>query len=285
MEYFTLNDGCRIPAVGFGTFQIPADGSTYQAVRQALDLGIRHIDTAVAYFNEQEVGQAVRDSGIPRSEIWITSKLWLQDFHYEDARKAIALSLEKLGTDYVDLYLIHQPYGAVDEAWSAMEEARKEGRIRSLGVSNMTPRIWEAWVPRFSSVPSVNQVEFNPHWQQRPLREILDRQKVRLEAWAPLGQGRADLLSEPVILDIAGAHGKDPGQVILRFEIQEGVIVFPKSVRPERIRSNMELFDFELSPEEMERIRSLDRGRGIHDPDAPGVAEYLLGAFDVHKGK
>ena len=199
MEYFTLNDGCRIPAVGFGTFQIPADGSTYQAVRQALDLGIRHIDTAVAYFNEQEVGQAVRDSGIPRSEIWITSKLWLQDFHYEDARKAIALSLEKLGTDYVDLYLIHQPYGAVDEAWSAMEEARKEGRIRSLGVSNMTPRIWEAWVPRFSSVPSVNQVEFNPHWQQRPLREILDRQKVRLEAWAPLGQGRADLLCRCVL--------------------------------------------------------------------------------------
>ena len=209
MEFFTLNDGNKIPATGFGTFQIPADGSTYDAVRTALELGIRHIDTAAAYFNENEVGRAVRDSGINREDIWVTSKMWLQDFEYEAAKKAIDTSLEKLGLEYMDLYLIHQPYGEVVQAWKAMEEAKKDGKIRSIGVSNMTPKIWEKFVPRFDSLPSVNQVEFHPYFQQKELRKIMDAHDVRLEAWAPLGQGNAKLMEEPVILKLYGEYEAD----------------------------------------------------------------------------
>ena len=156
-----LNDGVEIPVFGLGTFQIPADGSTYKAVREALDLGIRHIDTAAAYFNERETGKAIRESGIPREQVFLTSKLWLQDYGYEAAKKGIETSLRKLGFDYMDLYLIHQPYGDVPGAWKAMEEAKAEGKIRSIGVSNMTPKIWNSFVPQFSAMPSVNQVEFN----------------------------------------------------------------------------------------------------------------------------
>lgn len=278
----TLNDGVKIPVYGFGTFQIPADGSTYKAVREALDLGIRHIDTAVAYFNEHEVGQAIRESGIPREDIFLTSKLWLQDYGYEAAKKGIETSLRKLGLDYMDLYLIHQPYGDVPGAWRAMEEAKAEGKIRSLGVSNMTPKIWNQFVPQFKTMPSVNQVEFNPYYQQKEIRKIMAEHDVKLEAWGPLGQGREDLLRNPVIADIANAHGKNAGQVILRFEVQEGIIVFPKSTKPERIKSNMDIFDFELTEAEMNEMRDLDTGKGVHNPDNEGVAEFLLANYDVH---
>lgn len=281
METFLLNDGTKIPAIGFGTFQIPADGSTYTAVKQAINFGIRHIDTAVAYFNEQEVGQAVKDSGIPRKDIWLTSKLWLQDYAYEDAKKAIDLSLKKLGTDYVDLYLIHQPYGKVPEAWQAMAEAKKAGKIRSIGVSNMTAAIWQKFVPQFGSLPSVNQVEFNPYFQQQPLRAILNPLDVKVEAWAPLGQGNARLFKEPAITALAEKYHKNAGQIILRFENQEGIIVFPKSVHAERIKSNMEIFDFTLTAEEMAALRRLDTGKGMHNPDDPGVPD-MLKAYDVH---
>ena len=248
---FKLNDGNDIPSMGFGVFQIPADGSTYRAVTDALKLGYRHIDTATAYFNEQEVGQAIKDSGIPRDQIWVTSKLWLQDYAYADAEKAIDASLTKLGLDYVDLYLIHQPYGKVNEAWQAMEEAQQAGKIRSIGVSNMTPKLWKKWVPNFKVTPAVNQVEFNPYYQQRALRDIL-------------------------------ADSKNVGQIILRYEHQLGVIIFPKSVHEARIKSNAEIFDFMLTIDEMGAIAKLDKGRGMHDPDAPGVEEMLLNAFDVH---
>lgn len=278
----TLNDGVKIPVYGFGTFRIPADGSTYKAVREALDLGIRHIDTAVAYFNEAEVGKAVRESGIPREEIFVTSKLWLQDYGYEAAKKGIETSLRKLGLDYMDLYLIHQPYGDVPGAWRAMEEAKAEGKIRSLGVSNMTPKIWNQFVPQFKTMPSVNQVEFNPYYQQKDIRKIMAEHDVKLEGWGPLGQGNANLLKDPVITKIADAHGKNVGQVILRFEVQEGIIVFPKSTKPERIKSNMDIFDFELTETEMNEMRGLDTGKGVHNPDNKGVAEFLLANYDVH---
>ena len=282
MEYMKLNDGLEIPSIGFGTFMIPADGTTYETVKTAIDLGIRHIDTATAYFNEQEVGQAVKDSAVEREDIWITSKLWLQDYKYEDAKKAIDLSLEKLGTDYMDLYLLHQPYGKVDEAWRALEEAKDEGKIRSIGVSNMTPKIWNKWVPDFDSLPSVNQVEFNPYIQQKELKEILNPLDVKIQAWGPLGRGNADLLNNPIILELAEKYGKNSGQIILRFENQEGIIVFPKSLNPERIKSNMEIFDFKLTDSEIDKLRALDTGKGSHDPDAPGVGEMLMNAFDVH---
>ncbi|MCM6797424.1 aldo/keto reductase [Levilactobacillus brevis] len=277
-----LNDGNQIPAVGFGTFQIPNDGSTYQAVKAALAAGYRHLDTAVAYFNEAEVGQAVRDSGIPRDEIWVTSKLWLQDFGFEPAQRAIDVSLQKLGLDYLDLYLIHQPYGDVPGAWRAMETAQKAGKIRSIGVSNMTPKLWQQFVPEFTTIPAVNQVEFNPYFQQTELRQLLAPHDVKLEAWAPLEQGNQSLLNEPVIQQLAVKYGKDAGQVILRYENQSGIIVFPKSAHEARIKSNLDIFDFDLTPTEMAQLAALDQGHGQHDPDAPGVADMLLRAFDVH---
>ncbi|KRO00582.1 aldo/keto reductase [Companilactobacillus kimchiensis] len=280
---FTLNDGNKIPSFGFGTFQIPADGSTYKAVSDALKLGYRHIDTAVAYFNEQEVGQAIKESGVPRDQIWVTSKIWLQDYAYEDAKKSIATSLEKLGLDYMDLYLIHQPYGKVDEAWKALEEAKAAGKIRSIGVSNMTPKLWNKFVPKFATMPSVNQIEFNPYFQQKELRQILAKAHVALEAWAPLGQGNKELFKEPTLNELAEKYQKDVGQIILRFEHQEGIIVFPKSVHESRIESNKNIFDFELTSDEMDAIRALDtNGKGMHNPDTPGTGDMLLKAFDVH---
>lgn len=279
---FKLNDGNEIPSFGFGVFQIPADGSTYRAVADALKLGYRHIDTAAAYFNEQEVGKAIKDSGIPRDQIWVTSKMWLQDYAYEDAKKAIDTSLNKLGLDYIDLYLLHQPYGKVDEAWRALEEAQQAGKIRSIGVSNMTPKLWKKWVPNFTVTPAVNQVEFNPYFQQQELRDVLADSHVALEAWAPLGEGNKDLFAEPVLNALAKKYDKNVGQIILRYEHQLGVIVFPKSVHEARIKSNAEIFDFELTSDELDAIRKLDHGKGMHDPDAPGVADALLSAFDIH---
>lgn len=282
MEMITLNDGNKIPAVGFGVFLVPNDGPAYEAVSQALKAGYRHIDTAAAYFNESDVGKAVKDSGIPREEIFITSKLWLQDYGYEAARKGLETSLEKLGLDYVDLYLLHQPYGDVAGAWKALEEAKKEGRIKSIGVSNMTPTIWKKFVPQFDTMPAVNQVECNPFFQQRELRALLDEADVKIEAYQPLGHGDEALLSHPVIVKLAEKYGKNPGQIILRSEIQEGLIVLPKSTNPERIAGNIDIFDFELEDSEMEEIRALDTGKGHHDPEAPGVAEMLLANYKIH---
>ncbi|MDE5859021.1 MAG: aldo/keto reductase, partial [Oscillospiraceae bacterium] len=266
MEMITLNDGVKIPAVGFGVFMIQADGSTYKAVREALDAGYRHIDTATAYFNEEEVGKAVRDSGIPREEIFVTSKLWLSHYGYDRAKIGIERSLRKLGLDYIDLYLIHQPYGDVPGAWKAMEEAKADGKLRSIGVSNMTPKIWNEFVPRFSTMPSVNQVEFNPFSQQKELRAIMDKNNVKLECWYPLGHGNSELLNNSVITALAKKYGKNSGQIILRFEVQEGFVTLPKSTNPDRIKGNIDIFDFSLTDQEMDSIRALDTGKTSHDP-------------------
>ena len=282
MTSITLNDGNKIPAVGFGVFLIPADGPTYDAVLTALKAGYRHIDTAAAYFNEADVGRAVRDSGVPREEIFITSKLWLQDYGYEAAKKGLETSLEKLGMDYVDLYLLHQPYGDVAGAWKALEEAKAAGKIRSIGVSNMTPRIWKEFVPQFETVPAVNQVECHPFFQQRELRELLAGDDIKIEAYQPLGHGDASLLAHPAITRLAEKYGKNAGQVILRFEVQDGLIVLPKSTNPERIAGNLDIFDFALTEDEMDALRALDIGKGHHDPEAPGVAEMLLQNYKIH---
>ena len=281
MEYIVLNDGNKIPAIGFGVFTIPNDGPTYEAVTQALKAGYRHIDTAAAYFNEEDVGRAVRDSGIPRDEIFITSKLWLQDHGYEAAKKGIARSLRKLDLGYIDLYLVHQPYGDVAGAWKAMEEAKAEGALKSIGVSNMSPVLWKKFVPDFATKPAVNQVEFNPLFQQKEIRALMAETDTKLEAWYPLGHGNAGLLGDPVITKLAEKYGKNAGQIILRFEVQEGVITLPKSTNPERIRTNLDVFDFELTEEEMNEMRALDTGKGSHNPDAPGVEEMLRGAFVI----
>lgn len=282
MEYITLRDGNTIPAVGFGVFLIPNDGSTYDAVTKALHLGYRHIDTAAAYFNEDEVGRAVRDSGIPRDEIFVTSKLWLQDYGYDAACKGIDASLKKLGLDYIDLYLIHQPYGDVPGAWKAMEDAQKAGKIKSIGVSNMTPNIWNHFVPQFDTMPAVNQVECHPFFQQKQLREVLGAHSVTLEAYFPLGHGDEALLTHPLVTALAHKYNKTAGQIILRFEVQEGFIVLPKSTNPQHMADNIAIFDFSLTDEDMVRMRSLDTGKGSHDPETPGMGDMLLNAYKVH---
>ena len=283
MEYITLRDGNTIPAVGFGVFLIPNDGSTYDAVTTALRLGYRHIDTAAAYFNEDEVGKAVRDSGIPRDELFITSKLWLQDYGYDAACKGIDASLKKLGLDYVDLYLIHQPYGDVPGAWKAMEDAQKAGKIKSIGVSNMTPNIWNHFVPQFDTMPAVNQVECHPFFQQKQLREVLGAHSVTLEAYFPLGHGDEALLTHPLVTALAHKYNKTAGQIILRFEVQEGFVVLPKSTNPQHMADNIAIFDFSLTDEDMVRIRGLDTGKGSHDPETPGMGDMLLNAYKVHE--
>ena len=282
MEYITLRDGNTIPAVGFGVFLIPNDGSTYDAVTKALHLGYRHIDTAAAYFNEDEVGKAVRDSGIPRDELFITSKLWLQDYGYDAACKGIDASLKKLGLDYVDLYLIHQPYGDVPGAWKAMEDAQKAGKIKSIGVSNMTPNIWNHFVPQFDTMPAVNQVECHPFFQQKQLREVLDTCGAALEAYFPLGHGDEALLTHPLVTALAHKYNETAGQIILRFEVQEGFVVLPKSTNPQHMADNIAIFDFSLTDEDMARMRGLDTGKGSHDPETPGMGDMLLNAYKVH---
>ena len=283
MEYITLRDGNTIPAVGFGVFLIPNDGSTYDAVTKALHLGYRHIDTAAAYFNEDEVGRAVRDSGIPRDEIFVTSKLWLQDYGYDAACKGIDASLKKLGLDYIDLYLIHQPYGDVPGAWKAMEDAQKAGKIKSIGVSNMTPNIWNHFVPQFDTMPAVNQVECHPFFQQKQLREVLDTCGAALEAYFPLGHGDEALLTHPLVTALAHKYNKTAGQIILRFEVQEGFVVLPKSTNPQHMADNIAIFDFSLTDEDMVRMGSLDTGKGSHDPETPGMGDMLLNAYKVHE--
>ncbi len=280
MQDFVLNDGTAIPSVGFGVFRIDPDGPTYEATLEALRTGYRHIDTAAAYFNEEDVGRAIRDSGIPRGEVFVTSKLWLSDHGYEGAKRGLDRSLRKLDLDYVDLYLIHQPYGDYVGAWRYLAEAKAAGTLRSIGVSNMSPRIYRSFREQTDVVPSVNQVNYNPLFQQRELREALAADGVAIEAWGPLGQGNAELLADSRLTAIAKRHGKDVGQVILRFEHQEGIISLPKSTNPARIASNKEIFDFALSSAEMDLIRAMDTGVG-HDPEREGLEEMLMGAYVI----
>ncbi len=281
MKSFLLHDGARIPALGFGVFQIPPGEDTEKAVLQALEAGYRHIDTAAAYQNEASVGRAVRASGIPREQLFITSKLWLQDFGYEAARKGTETSLRLLDLDYIDLYLLHQPYLDTVGAWRALEEFQAKGLLRSLGVSNFTVRFLDEFLPRVSTRPVVNQVECNPFQQQKPLRARMAELDIRLESWYPLGHGSAELLQNPVLVDIAQAHRRSVSQVILRWHLQEGFVALPKSSNPMHIRENLKL-DFTLSPEEMERIRALDTGKGYRNPEDPGIAEHLLENYKIH---
>jgi len=281
MEQILFIDGNAIPAVGFGVYLIPNDGSTYKAVSEALKAGYRHIDTAAAYFNEAEVGQAIADSGIDRKDIFVTSKLWIQDFGYEAAKKGLETSLKKLGLDYIDLYLLHQPFGDIAGAWKALEEGKRDGKIKSIGVSNMTPNIWNKYVPDFETVPAVNQIEFNPYSQQKEIREIMSADDVKVEAWGPLGQGSKELFAEPIIKQLAEKYHKDAGQIILRFENQLGVIVLPKSTHEARIKSNLNIFDFELTADEMAEMEKLDKGHGSYNPEAAGTFERLS-QYDVH---
>ena len=276
MKSFKLNNNETIPAIGFGVFMIPNDGPTYDAVLQALKAGYRHIDTAAGYMNESDVGKAIKDSGIDRKEIFITSKLWLQDYGYENAKKGIENSLKALDTDYIDLYLLHQPYGDYLGAYKALEEAVEEGKIKSIGISNVTVNLWNQFKDGMNIKPVVNQVEFNPFTQQKELRKVMEQEGILLEAWFPLGHGNKELLENETIASLATKYHKNAGQIILRWIYQEGVISLPKSTNSERIKGNLDIFDFELTNEEMDSIRALDTGIPTHNPEDPANEERLM---------
>ncbi len=258
--YITLNDGNKIPQFGLGVFQIPGDEKTKEACLEAFKLGYRHIDTAHAYQNERGVGQAVKESGIPREEIWITTKLWPSEYGEGKTAKAIDKMLERLQTDYIDLLLLHQQFGDYLGAWKDMEKAVAEGKVKSIGLSNFESERLEEVLAAATINPSVLQVECHPYYQQNDLKKRIAPYHTVIESWYPLGHGDAALIEEPVFTKLAEKYGKTNAQVILRWHIQEGIIVFPKSTNPVHIKENIDIFDFELTEEEMNEIRQLDKG-------------------------
>ena len=258
--YITLNDGNKIPQFGLGVFQIPGDEKTKEACLEAFNLGYRHIDTAHAYQNERGVGQAVKESGIPREEIWITTKLWPSEYGEGKTAKAIDKMLGRLQTDYIDLLLLHQQFGDYLGAWKDMEKAVAEGKVKSIGLSNFESERLEEVLAAATINPSVLQVECHPYYQQNDLKKRIAPYNTVIESWYPLGHGDAALIEEPVFTKLAEKFGKTNAQIILRWHIQEGIIVFPKSSNPVHIKENIDIFDFELSEEEMNEIRQLDKG-------------------------
>ena len=258
--YITLNDGNKIPQFGLGVFQIPGDEKTKEACLEAFKLGYRHIDTAHAYQNERGVGQAVKESGIPREEIWITSKLWPSEYGEGKTAKAIDKMLERLQTDHIDLLLLHQQFGDYLGAWKDMEKAVAEGKVKSIGLSNFESERLEEVLAAATINPSVLQVECHPYYQQNDLKKRIAPYNTVIESWYPLGHGDAALIEEPVFTKLAEKYGKTNAQIILRWHIQEGIIVFPKSSNPVHIKENIDIFDFELTEEEMNEIRQLDKG-------------------------
>ena len=255
METKILNN--EMPVLGFGVYQVD-EAICERCVSEALAAGYRSIDTAAAYMNERAVGRAVRRSGIPRGELFITTKLWVQDAGYESAKRAFAASLERLQLDYLDLYLIHQPFGDVYGAWRAMEELYREGKVRAIGVSNFQPDRLVDLILHNEVVPAVNQVETHPFCQQAEEAGIMARYGVQAEAWAPFAEGRNNLFGNEVLTDLAAKHRKSVAQVVLRWLIQRGIVVIPKSVHKERMAENIDVFDFTLPPEDMARIAALD---------------------------
>lgn len=274
-----LNNGINMPQLGFGVFQIPDLNEAEQAVSDALKAGYRLIDTAAAYQNEAAVGAAISKSGIDREEIFVTSKLWVSDFTYERAQKGIEDSLQRLGLDYIDLYLLHQPYGDTMGAWRALEESYAAGKIRAIGVSNFYADQLQNLLLTMSVKPAVNQIEVNPWYQQPDEVKFNQQQDVRIEAWAPFAEGKQDIFKNPVIAKIGQKYGKSNGQVILRWLLQRGITVIPKSVHQERMAENIDVFDFELSNEQMQTINQLDQNQSqFFDHRDPVSIEQIFGS-------
>lgn len=258
MQTVTLNNGVTMPILGFGVYQIPDAEECENAVYEALQIGYRLIDTAAGYMNEEAVGHAIQRSGVPREELFITTKLWIQDAGYESAKLAFAKSLQKLQVDYLDLYLIHQPFGDYYGAWRAMEELYKEGKIKAIGVSNFLPDRLMDLIVHNDILPAINQVETHPFHQQIDNATFMKEQGVQIQSWGPFAEGRNQMFSNELLTSIAEKHSKSVAQVILRWLVQRDVVVIPKSVRKERLAENFDIFSFELSREEMEQIATLD---------------------------
>ena len=263
MQNVTLNTGATMPILGFGVFQIADDAECESAVLAALEHGYRSIDTAASYRNERAVGRAIKASGIPRSELFITTKLWIQDAGDEATPKAVARSLDYLGLDYLDLYLIHQPFGDYYGSWRAMEKLHHAGTLRAIGVSNFYPDRLVDLILHNEIVPAVNQVETHPFFQRAVDQAVMAERGVQIESWAPFAEGRNDLFTNPTLASIGAAHGKSVAQVVLRWLVQRQVVAIPKSVRPERMAENIAVFDFALSDDEMAQIAALDTGRSL----------------------
>lgn len=278
MEYVTLNNGVKMPMLGYGVFQIGAE-DTERCVLDAISVGYRSIDTAQGYFNEEGVGEAISKCGVPRDELFLTTKIWISNAGYEKAKASIDESLRKLKTDYVDLMLIHQPFNDYYGAYRAMEEAYKAGKIRAIGVSNFMPDRFIDIAGFVEVAPAVNQLEVHAFQQQKIAREILNKYNTQIMAWSPLAQGKNNLFTNETLTKIGEKYGKTAAQVNLRFLIQSGVVVIPKSTHKERMEENFNLFDFNLTQDEMRELEALDLGRSqFIDHYAPDVAEMFVNA-------
>ncbi len=283
IETVKLNNGIEMPLEGFGVFQVPDPAVCEQAVLDAIATGYRLIDTAAAYMNEEAVGKVIAKCGVPREELFITTKLWVQDASYEGAKAAIETSLNKLGLDYIDLYLIHQPMGDYIGAYRAMEEAYKAGKLRAIGVCNCYPQILTDICETVDVIPAVNQVELHPFFQQENALALMKEYGVQPEAWGPFAEGNHGIFTHPVLTAIGQKYGKSAAQVALRWNVQRGVIVIPKSIHKERMEQNIDIWDFQLSDEDMAEIAKLDIGHSeIVDHYDPKFVQ-MLHQLKVHE--
>lgn len=282
MEFVTLNNGVKMPLEGFGVFQVPDPAVCEQAVLDAIASGYRLIDTAAAYMNEEAVGKAIAKCGVPREELFITTKLWVQDASYEGAKAAFRTSVEKLGLDYLDLYLIHQPMGDYIGAYRAMEEMYEAGKIKAIGVCNFYPHVLADFCETVKVKPAVNQVELHPFFQQENALALMKEYGVIPEAWGPFAEGKHGIFTHPVLTEIGRQYGKTAAQVALRWNIQRGVVVIPKSTHKDRMEQNMAVWDFALNKADMEKIARLDIGHSeIVDHSSPAFVKMLHG-LKVH---
>lgn len=284
MEYATLSNGVKMPRLGYGVYQVTKE-ECERCVSDALSVGYRHIDTAQSYFNEEEVGNAIKKSGIPREELFITTKVWIEHYGYEECRKSVLESLRKLQLDYIDLMLLHQPFADYYGAWRALEELYAEGKLRAIGVSNFYPDRLVDFCAFSRIKPMVNQVETHPHNQQKTAHEWMKKYGVVHEAWAPFGEGRGGLFTDPVLQKIGEKYGKTTAQVILRWHLQRGIVVIPKSTHKERMAENFNVFDFTLSDKDMKAIAALDKEQSsFFSHTDPNIVEWFVKIVEERKG-
>ena len=282
MKETRLNNGVMMPAIGFGVFQIPAE-DTERVVSEAFETGYRMIDTAASYFNEEQVGNAIRHSGLKREEVFVTTKLWVQDYEYDDALRAFDKSMKLLGLDYIDLYLLHKPYGNYYAAWRACERLYKEGLIRAIGVTSFSNERLQDLFLHNEIKPAVNQLETHPFFQQQAANAFLQKEAIQHEAWAPFAEGKNDIWNNPVLKTIANKHGRTVGQVVLRWLNQRNVVVIPKTVHKERMVENFNVLDFTLTEKEMDAIATLETGKSPIYDDMDLATVKGIGLHKIHE--